>query len=147
MFLYVFRDFFTGWKKIKITRLRSFCYQVLIVSLQLFIAFSSVKVMKLSAMGEISASIAMSMFLLLAVSLIITVYCGMLIMTKRIRDLGFKYCFVITVFTFSANFCVLKLRGFYSDQFVNHDYLYIFYCVFYAFVVVWNLYIVVGKSK
>lgn len=147
MFLNVFMDFFTGWKKIKITRLKAFCYQVLIVSLQLFVAFYSVKIMKLSAMDEISTPIAMSIFLLLAALLIITVYCGMLIMTKRIRDLGFKYCFLITVFTFSANFCVLKLRGVYSDQFVNHDYLYVFYCVFYAFVVVWNLYIVVGKSK
>lgn len=147
MLLYMWREFFTGWKKRKLTRLRAFCYQTLILSFQLLIAFLSAKTMKLSAMGEISILIAMSIFLLLAALLITTVYCGMLIMTKRIRDLGFKYCFIITIFTFSANFCALKLRGFYSVQLMNHDYLYIINYVFYVFIVIWNLYIMVGKSK
>lgn len=147
MFLYLWGEFFTGWKKRKITRLRAFCYQVLILSLQLFIAFLSAKTMKLSAMGEISILIAMSMFSLLAALLVATVYCSMLIMTKRIRDLGFKYCFIITIFTFSANFCALKLRDFHSAQFMNHDYLYILNYVFYVLIVIWNLYVMVGKSK
>lgn len=98
-------------------------------------------------MGEISTLIAMIMFLLLATLLIITVYCSMLIMTKRIRDLGFKYCFIITILTFSANFCVFKLRNSHSVQLMNHDYLYILQYVFYVFIVIWNLYIMVGKSK
>lgn len=98
-------------------------------------------------MGEISTLIAMSLFLLLAILLIITVYCSMLIMTKRIRDLGYKYCFIITIFTFLANFCALKLRGFYSVQFMSHDYLYILNYAFYVFIVIWNIYIMVGKSK
>ncbi|EAO9770380.1 hypothetical protein CCR28_17155 [Salmonella enterica] len=147
MLLYMWGEFFTGWKKKKLTRLRAFCYQVLILSFQLLIAFLSAKIMKHSAMGEISALIAMSLFLLLALWLITTVYCGMLIMTKRIRDLGFKYCFIITIFTFSANFCALKLRGFYSVQLMNHDYLYILNYVFYVLIVIWNIYIMVGKSK
>lgn len=147
MLLYMWGEFFTGWKKRKLTRLRAFCYQALILSLQLFIAFLSAKTMKLSAMGEISTLIAMSMFLLLALLLITTVYCGMLIMIKRIRDLGFKYCFIITTFTFSANFCALKLRDFYSVQIIDHYYLYILNCVFYVFIAIWNLYIMVGKSK
>lgn len=147
MLLYMWGELFTGWKKKKLTRLSAFCYQVLILSFQLFIALLSAKTMKLSAMGEISALIAMSIFLLLAVLLITTVYCGMLIMTKRIRDLGFNYCFIITIFTFSANFYALKLRGLYSVQLMEHDYLYILNYVFYVFIVIWNLYIMVGKSK
>lgn len=147
MLLYMWGEFFTGWKKSKITRLRAFCYQVLILSLQLLIAFLSAKTMKLSAMGEISILIAMSMFSLLAALLVATIYCSMLIMTKRIRDLGFKYCFIIAIFTFSANFCALKLRDFQSDQFMNNDYLYILNYVFYVLIVIWNIYIMVGKSK
>ncbi|ENV3746100.1 hypothetical protein L369_04748 [Enterobacter sp. MGH 23] len=147
MLLYMWGEFFTGWKKSKITRLRAFCYQVLILSLQLFIAFLSAKTMNLSAMGEISVWIAMSMFSLLAALLVVTVYCSMLIMTKRIRDLGFKYCFIITIFTFSANFCALKLRDFQSSQLMNHDFLHILNYVFYVLTIIWNLYIMVGKSK
>lgn len=147
MLLYMWEEFFTGWKKKKITRLRAFCYQVMILSLQLFIAFSSAKTMKLSAVGEISVLIAMSMFSLLAALLVVTVYCSMLIMTKRIRDLGFKHCLIITIFTFSANFCALKLRGFHSVQLMEHSYFYILDYVFYVLIVIWNLYIMVGKSK
>ncbi|MCX9054385.1 hypothetical protein NLN89_24900, partial [Citrobacter portucalensis] len=73
MLLYMWGEFFTGWKKKKLTRLRAFCYQVLILLFQLFIAFLSAKTMKLSAMGEISSLKAMSMFSLLAALLITTV--------------------------------------------------------------------------
>lgn len=147
MLIYLWKELFTGWKKAKLSRLRALCYQSLVFSFQLFIAFSSAKTMSFSAAGELSTWMVMSIFLLLAVLLIITVYCSILIMTKRIRDLGFKYCLTISIFTFFANLCAFKLMNIITTLANNDHSQHMIQYIIYIVIMIWNLYIIVGKSR
>ncbi|AIR60634.1 hypothetical protein LH23_08180 [Cedecea neteri] len=147
MLVYLWKEFFTGWKKEKLSRLRALCYQALVFSFQLFIAFSSAKTMKISATGELSTWMVMSIFLLLAVLLIMTVYCSILIMVKRIRDLGFKYCLTITIFTFFANLCAFKLMSIITALANNDHSQHMIQYIIYIMIIIWNLYLITGKSR
>lgn len=141
------KDFFSGWKTEKLSRVSALCYQFLIVLFQLVVTALTVKIISASVTEVIPAWLVLSMLLVLTVFLLISVYCCMLIMTKRMRDLGIKYPICLTILTYIANVGAFRMMSILPEPFKQSNQLNALLYIAGAVIVLWNLYIISGKSR
>lgn len=141
------KAFFSGWKTERLSRFSAFCYQFLIVLFQLVVTALTVKIISAPVTEVIPAWLVLSMLLVLAVLLLISVYCCMLIMTKRMRDLGIKYPICLTILTYIANVGAFRMMSILPEQFKQSNQLNALLYIAGAVIVLWNLYVISAKSR
>lgn len=141
------KAFFSGWKTEKLSRFSALCYQFLIVLFQLAFTVLTMKITSTSVTEVIPAWLLLSMLLLLAVLLLISVYCCMLIMTKRMRDLGIKYPICLTILTYIANIGAFRMMSIVPEPFKQSNQLNTLLYIAVSVIALWNLYIISGKSR
>lgn len=139
--------FFSGWKTEKISRFSALCYQFLIVLFQLVVTALTVKIISAPVTEVIPAWLVLSILLVLAVLLLISVYCCMLIMTKRMRDLGIKYPICLTILTYIANIGAFRMMSIVPEPFKQSNQLNTLLYIAGSVIALWNLYIISGKSR
>jgi hypothetical protein len=141
------KAFFSGWKTEKLSRVSALCYQFLIVLFQLVVTALTVKITSTSVTEVIPAWLVLSILLLLAVFLLISVYCCMLIMTKRMRDLGIKYPICLTILTYIANIGAFRMMSIVPESFKQSNQLNTLLYIAVSVIALWNLYVISGKSR
>ena len=141
------KAFFSGWKTERLSRFSAFCYQFLIVLFQLVVTALTVKITSASVTEVIPAWLVLSILLVLAVFLLISVYCCMLIMTKRMRDLGVKYPICLTILTYVANIGAFRMMNIVPEPFKQSNQLNTLLYISGSVIALWNLYIISGKSR
>lgn len=139
--------FFSGWKTGKLARMSALCSQLLIVLFQLGIAALSARIVNASATGMLQGWLALGLLVVLALFLLTSVYCSILIMTKRMRDLGFKYPVCLTILTYISNFCAFWTMSALSELLMQDNHINILLCAVYTIIIFWNLYLISGKSR
>jgi uncharacterized membrane protein YhaH (DUF805 family) len=140
-------DLFKGWKTGRLARLKSFAYQLVIIATQLSVAFFSLYLVKGIESGSVSALLSLLSLLLVIIILSFTIYCCILIITKRMRDLGFKYPIACAVTSYAVNIFLFKTPDIIINQPANFDIVYILFCAIYVILFIFNLYLLLGKSK
>lgn len=139
--------FFSGWKTGKLARMSAFCSQLLIVLFQLGIAALSARIVNASATGILQEWPALILLVVLALFLLTSAYCSILIMTKRMRDLGVKYPVCLTIITYISNFCAFWTMSALSELLMQDNHINMLLCAVYTTIIFWNLYIISGKSR
>lgn len=139
-------DLFRGWKTERIGRMRYFCYSLLIMTIEFTVFSAIILMLRAVEIKQVSGSTLIISSLLLLCALLLCVYCSVLTLTKRIRDLGIGYSVVVAIIItivdvkFWSLFDSLQRVG-------NVDVWVLLKVIAVTLIVLINIYILLGKSR
>lgn len=139
-------DLFKGWRTARLRRMRYFCYSLLIMSVEFTVFAAIVLMLRAAEAKEVSVSTLIISSLLLLCTLLLCIYCSVLTLTKRIRDLGIGYSIVVAIIITVVDVKFWPL--FDSLQRAdNVDVWVLLRVVAVILIVLINIYILFGKSR
>lgn len=139
-------DLFKGWRTARLRRMRYFCYSLLIMSVEFTVFAAIVLMLRAAEAKEVSVSTLIISSLLLLCTLLLCIYCSVLTLTKRIRDLGIGYSIVVAIIITVVDVKFWPL--FDSLQRAdNVDVWVLLRVVAVTLIVLINIYILFGKSR
>lgn len=142
----IFNDLFIGWNTARLSRMRYFCYSLLIIVSEFAVMTLLNTLGQGTKVKEVSNSTLIFYSVQLTGVLILCIYSSILILTKRIRDLGITYPFIVALIVTVSDYCFWPLLNalLRADQ-VNLWSLMQSFTI--ATIFLFNLYILLGKSK
>jgi uncharacterized membrane protein YhaH (DUF805 family) len=146
----LYNDFFLGWRTARLARLKAFAYQLLILAVQYLIILLLIGISNKMILGDASLfSVILGLAMLIAslFFIVVCLYCTILIMVKRMRDLGIKMPRLVAMISYVVNIVIFGNLFVIINKIETMSIMGLITTLIITSVLLFNFYVLLGKSK